>query len=243
MTDTTINPGSIPYEQLALIGITKERFDTLPPEVKQTLLGGEVTPLVQTAIKLGGDRTVYVPAKLQLARGENGELTLVTYPVRREVVNDLRLAEGMIERLKQGEVIRQGLHYLQLDPETKSIIRVPESKVEDRLYDVQKLRDIDLGQQQKEAIRNGRPVELEVGGERVTVGVDLREPQMFKVMKGDLHEWERQQKLAYDEDHPEYIGLVQTDRNRWEYQQIVNAHSQGVTPDNIKPERSAGIRR
>lgn len=60
----------------------------------------------------------------------------------------------------------------------------------------------------------------------MSVGVDLKEPQGFKVIQGDLKEWERQQKLRYDEQHPEYLGLVMTDKNRWEYRQVVDKQSQ-----------------
>jgi len=74
-------------------------------------------------------------------------------------------------------------------------------------------------------VREGKAIELNVGGEKVSVGLDLKEPQGFKVIKGDMAEWERQQKMRYDEQHPEYYGLVQTDKNRWEYQQVVDAQS------------------
>lgn len=45
------------------------------------------------------------------------------------------------------------------------------------------------------------------------------------MIQGDLKEWERQQKLRYDDQHPEYLGLVMTDKNRWEYQQVVDRQS------------------
>ena len=90
---------------------------------------------------------------------------------------------------------------------------------------MEKVNDIELGAQQKQQAREGKPVELNVGGEKVSVGIDLREPQGFKVVKGDLKEWERQQKLQYDEQHPEYLGLVMTDKNRWEYQKVVKHDS------------------
>ena len=53
----------------------------------------------------------------------------------------------------------------------------------------------------------------------------MKESQGFKVIQGDMKEWERQQKLRYDEQHPEYLGLVMTDKNRWEYQKVVDAQS------------------
>ena len=137
--------------------------------------------------------------------------------------------------------------YLQLDPETKSIIhrRVTEVEIERKLKDMEKVNDIELGIRQKQQIREGKPVELNVGGEKVSVGIDLKEPQGFKIVKGDLREWERQQKLRYDDLHPEYMGLVMTDKNRWEYQKVVEHNSKEraihLDPDR-KKERGSGMK-
>ena len=90
---------------------------------------------------------------------------------------------------------------------------------------MEKVNNIELGMQQKQQVREGKPVELNVGGEKVSVGIDLKEQQGFKLVKGDMKEWERQQKLRYDEIHPEYLGLVMTDKNRWEYQKVVDRQS------------------
>ena len=46
-----------------------------------------------------------------------------------------------------------------------------------------------------------------------------------QLIKGDMKEWERQQKLRYEEIHPEYLGLVMTDKNRWEFQKVVDKQS------------------
>lgn len=123
-----------------------------------------------------------------------------------------------------GEKTKQ---YLQLDPETQSVIhrKVTAIKLEQKLKDMEKVNDIELGTQQKQQVRDGKPIELNVGGEKVSIGVDLKEPQGFKVIKGDLKEWETQKKLRYDEQHPEYLGLVMTDKNRWEYQKVVDTQS------------------
>ena len=147
----------------------------------------------------------------------------------------LRLTEQEAERLGKGEVLQKAVEvngektqqYLQLDPETKSVIhrKVTDVRLEQKLKDMEKVNDIELGTQQKQQVREGKPVELNVGGEKVAVGVDLKEPQRFKVIQGDLKEWERQQKLRYDDQHPEYLGLVMTDKNRWEYQQVVDRQS------------------
>ena len=75
-------------------------------------------------------------------------------------------------------------------------------------------------------------------------GEDLKEPQGFKVIQGDMKEWERQQKLRYDEQHPEYLGLVMTDKNRWEYQQVVDKQSQerALKLSNQKEKHSQGLK-
>ena len=93
---------------------------------------------------------------------------------------------------------------------------------EKKLQETDKIKDIGLGLSQKEAVVLGKPVELEVGDQKVTVGVDLREPQGFKIVKGDMEEWKRQQAIRYDDAHEGYMGYVQTDENRWEYKQVVD---------------------
>ena len=237
--DNKNQPEALPYEKLALLGIDREKADRLPDEVKEKLISGEVTPLVQVSINARNGDVITLPLKLQMVADRNGDPLLVAYPVKaafdEKRDNILQLTPYEAERLRRGEVIQKGVdfngektqQYLQLDPETKSVIhkRVTEVQVEQRLKDMEKVNDIELGTQQKQAVREGKPMELNVGGEKVTVGIDLKEPQGFKVVQGDMKEWERQQKLKYDELHPEYIGLVMTDKNRWEYQKVVDRQS------------------
>ena len=46
-----------------------------------------------------------------------------------------------------------------------------------------------------------------------------------------MNEWNRQKQIEYDIAHPEFVGLVQTERNRWEYQQI---KKEGLNSQSIK---------
>ena len=224
----------LPYEKLAILGIDREKADSLPMEVKEKLMAGEVTPIMQVSINARNGSIITMPMKLQ-----NGAPALLAYPVRAELDRErnkvLNLTQQEAERLARGEVIQKAVNvngektqqYLQLDPETKSVIhrRVTDIKLEQRLKDMEKVNDIELGTQQKQQVREGKPVELNVGGEKVSVGIDLKEQQGFKLIKGDMKEWERQQKLRYDEIHPEYLGLVMTDKNRWEYKKVVDKQS------------------
>lgn len=250
---------SMPYQKLALLGIDRDKADKLPQEVKETLISGEVTPLLQVSINARNGDVITLPLKLQLVADKNGEPVLMAYPVKaafdEKQDNILRLTPQEAERLRRGDVLQKAIdingekiqQYLQLDPETKSVIhkRVTDVKVEQRLKDMEKVNDIELGTQQKQAVREGKPMELNVGGEKVTVGIDLKEPQGFKVVKGDMKEWERQQILKYDELHPEYIGLVMTDKNRWEYQQVVDKQSReraiNLSPDK-KESQGKGLK-
>jgi len=88
-----------------------------------------------------------------------------------------------------------------LDKETNSLMHrdVASVSIESELMTRDKVKDIELGANQKEALQEGKPVELSLGDTKVTVGVDLREPQGFKVVNGDMKEWERLQQMRYDD--------------------------------------------
>lgn len=233
------NVPELPYDKLRLLGIDRDKADKLPQDVKEKLVSGEITPLLQVSINARNGETVTLPLKLQMTADKNGNPALMAYPVRADLDisrdNILNLSQQEAQRLRNGDVLRKTIdfngqktnQYLQLDPETKSVIhkRITDLKLEEKLKDMEKVNDIELGTQQKQAVREGKPMELNVGGEKVTVGIDLKEPQGFKVINGDMKEWERQQKMKYDIEHPEYVGLVMTDKNRWEYQQVVDRDS------------------
>jgi hypothetical protein len=116
------------------------------------------------------------------------------------------------------------MQFIQLDRETKSLIKrnIGTLKLPEQMAQLEKIKDISLGQNQKDAIREGKPVVLEVGDQKVTVGVDAKEPQGFKIVNGDMDEWNKQQKIRFDEANAGFMGYVMTDKNRWEYQEVVN---------------------
>ena len=217
----------LPYEKLAALGIDREKADSLPQEVKEKLASGEVTPLMQVSISARNGDIITLPLKLQLTTDQQGNPALMAYPVH-----------AVLEKERN--------QVLQLSDQTKSIFhrRVTDVQLEQKLKDMEKVNDIELGMQQKQQVREGKPIELNVGGEKVSVGVDLKEPQGFKVIQGDMKEWERQQKLRYDEQHPEFLGLVMTDKNRWEYQQVVDKQSQerALKLHAPKAEQSKGLK-
>lgn len=169
--------GALPYDKLALLGIDRDSAERLPQDVKQKLLDGEVTPLVNVSIKAHNGTTITLPLKLQLVTDKEGNPALIAYPVKKELSldkgNELKLTSQELEALRRGEVLRRPVdvdgektqQYLQLDPETKSVIhrRVTEIEIEKKLRDMEKVNDIELGTQQKQQVREGKPVELNVG--------------------------------------------------------------------------------
>lgn len=234
----------VPYGKFAKLGISKEKYLSMPKEILEPLMSGKVTPLIQAHVRSRSGTEYSVPMKLQMMRDRDGKILLMTYPVRRDVVNDMRLNERELSSLRQGEILRKEVNdngvrrmqFIQLDRETKSLIKrnVGTLKLSEQMAQLEKIKDISLGQNQKDAIKEGKPVELTIGDQKVTVGVDAKEPQGFKVVNGNLDEWERQQKIRYDDSHVGYMGYVMTDKNRWEYQEVVNKLEQ---PTSLREEQ------
>ena len=252
--NNTILDNGLPYFQLALVGIPRNKADNLPADFKNDLMSGKLTPLIVLEIPTTQGKVIVIPIKLQLTLNKDGQPNLMAYPVKKDIsektIKDLGLSERDVQSLKKGNVLSFDVdgkkNYLQLDPETNGIIRKNENdvKIKHVLNNIDKIKDIGLGLEQKQRAIDGKPIELAVGDTKVSVGVDLKEPHGFKLMKGDMQEWERQQAIKYDIAHPEYVGLVQTDQNRWEYKQIKLGNSQSMNEKNNvgQERRRSGMR-
>lgn len=55
----------LPYEKLAILGIDREKADSLPMEVKEQLMAGEVTPIMQVSINARNGSIITMPMKLR----------------------------------------------------------------------------------------------------------------------------------------------------------------------------------
>jgi hypothetical protein len=209
-----------------------------------------------TRYKADNGKVIEMPMKLQLDRAENGDVRLMTYQVRRDIERENpKLTDKELELVKKGEAVKKEVKedgvrkqkFVQLDQETKSLIMKDAAavKISEKLREMEKVKDIGLGANQKQAAIEGKPIELSVGDQKVTVGVDLREPQGFKVVNGDMQEWERQMKIRYDNEHEGFMGYVQTDENRWEYQKVVDKLSskEEISVNKTKEEKkSSGLK-
>ena len=222
----------IPYGKLEKLGISRRAFLSMPKDLVDPIINGKVSPILKAHIKAKNGKTMEIPMKIQLSRDDDGSIKLLTYQRTKQIQNDFELTPRELERVKNGEVIRKELEengirkmkFIQLDSETNALIpkSVTRVRIAEKLRDMEKIKDIELGANQKQAAQEGKPIQLNVGDQPVTIGVDLREPQGFKVVNGDMEEWNRQKKIKYDLEHEGYMGYVQTDENRWEYQKFVD---------------------
>ena len=218
-------------DKLKQLGINERRLELMPDALKVPLLRGEVTPVFMANMETSNGKVIQLPLKAQFVLDDNEQVLLMTYPLRREIANELGLNQNELQRVQSGEVIRKEVdvegerkvRFIQLDKETNSLMHrnVASIPIETELQTRDKVKDIELGANQKEALQEGKPVELSLGDTKVTVGVDLREPQGFKIVNGDMKEWERLQLMRYDDAHEDFMGYVMTDENRWEYQKVV----------------------
>lgn len=237
---------NLPFEQLRKVGIDETVFVNLPDKFKSDLLSGNLTDIIIVNMIAENGKLVEMPMKLLLIPDKNGDIDLGVFPVHPEWKPQKNLSKSTIENINNGMVVRFDREYLQKDPQTNNLIRIPEDrlKLNEALKDVEKIHDIELGTEQKEQLRNGKPVELNAGGEKITIGLDLKEPNHFKTLKGDLKDWEYQKQVDYDVQHPEFLGVVQTDENRWEYHLIQTSK---MFPEqlNHKPAmtKSSGMKR
>ena len=222
----------VPFEKFALIGISKEDFRNMPREIRDPILSGKISPLMRVNVPVGDNGSISIPMKIQLVYDKDDRLQLLTYQIHRDIDNRLGLNDAEMDRVRKGEAVQKEfkengnrrMRYVQLDKETNALMYrdVATVQFEKKLQETDKIKDIGLGLSQKEAVVLGKPVELEVGDQKVTVGVDLREPQGFKIVRGDMEEWKRQQAIRYDDAHEGYMGYVQTDEKIGEYKQVVD---------------------
>ncbi len=235
----------LPYDRLQLIGLSKETVDALPQEVKTNLQQGELTPLM-TINRQMGNGVFSAPVKLRIEEGIDGKADLVIYPMNAQLKNSLNISNDDFTKLKEGDLLILGGKYVQRDPETNCFLMVPEKifQADEKIAGVEKVLDIELGAEQKKQMKEGKPVELDVGHEKVTVGLDMKEKEGFKMINGDMKEWQRQQEIIYDILHPEYVGIVQTDENRWE-REVIKKEGFGsqTLKDRPAQTRSAGLSR
>lgn len=206
----------------------------IPADMLTSLLKGEISQVIEIKPELKSGRMEALPVKLRLTRDADNNVVLMAYPIHRDIAGNIKLNEQEQQRLREGETIRKEIRegqysrsmFLQLDKETRCLMMRDERTIElnKRMDELEHVRDITLGQNQRQAIREGKPVELEIGDTKVSVGVDLCQNSGFKAIDGDMQEWKRQQEIKWDIANPGAMGYWQTEENRWEYKQTLEKY-------------------
>ena len=205
----------IPYDQFARLGYDKKSILFMNKEDLKQLLAGKRTSLMEIDSVNGQKLTHSIKAKFSLVRDDNGRVNLIVHPVRNEIQNDVKLNATQLEKLKKGQLVTKkidGENYLiQLDKENNEILK---TKVKDIVIPSH-IEHIELGQEQKQKLKKGEPIILQADNKEFQVSVDLNARVGFKF--DQLQNQELEQKIKFDQEHPEYMGVVQTDENRDQY--------------------------
>lgn len=78
-------------EKLAQLGIDTEKLELMPDALKVPLLRGEVTPVFVANMETANGKVIQLPLKAQLVLDDNSQVLLMTYPLRKEIANELNL--------------------------------------------------------------------------------------------------------------------------------------------------------
>lgn len=248
----TFQVQGVVLEKLKQLGINKGKLALMPDSLRIQLLSGDITPVFIANMETSNGKVMQLPMKAQFVLDDNEQVLLMTYPLRREIANELRLNQNELQRVQSGEVIRKEVDVegerkvksILLDKETNSLMHrnVASIPIETKQQTPDKVKDFELSANQKEALLEGKPLELTLGDTKVTVGVDLREPQGFKLVNSNMKEWERLQQMRHDDAHEDFMGYVMTDENRWEYQKVVERQAiVNKQPETVEKKQHTGL--
>lgn len=229
----------MPWDKLKEIGMTEEAFLDLPKDSIDRIMTGNLSPLMKMkfldthgntiklpeSMKLSQSENGVVPAKFRLQREADGKVSLVLHPKKNEIdlmIGETVITEQQLKHLKEQESVRtlvrkdgkDEMCYVQLD----SDLNILHMTRENNITIPNAIGDVTIGQEIEQRLREGKPVELDVGDTKVTVGVDLNARNGFRVVEGDMDEWKQRKLEQWDRITPGIKGYWKTSENGWEYE-------------------------
>jgi hypothetical protein len=174
MKNNSFSIKDFPSKKLETIGVSKKE--------QNAAFGyeGQKTEVINLQYQKDG-MTLDVDGRFSLRRNDDNTVSLMVHKVEREINEDLNLSEKVKSQLQAGEIVQSKLkdevHLMQLDKQTNQVLSIQQSKliVPDFINDVQ------LSLDQKNALRQGQPIELKKGDTNLTVKLDLNQRSGFKV--------------------------------------------------------------
>ena len=97
----------VPFDKFAKIGIYPKDLMRMPKDLRDSILSGELSPLMRVNVPVGDNSAVSIPMKIQLAYDKHGKLQLLTYQIHRDLDNNLKLNDTELERVRKGSVIQK----------------------------------------------------------------------------------------------------------------------------------------
>jgi Protein of unknown function (DUF4099)/Protein of unknown function (DUF3945) len=180
---TKFQLSEIPYAQFTELGMNKQDVQKLlSMDDMERLINGEKTNLKNFGVNTEGV-SIDTAAKFFLQRTVDNKVELRIIEQTQQIENRFKVSNDSLDRLQKGETVlekenktNQPFLY-QLDSETNSVMRVNQNKL--IVPDV--IENIQLSQNQKEALRNGQSVELKKGDDKFDVKLDFNKHGLVKV--------------------------------------------------------------
>lgn len=220
------NENNIPYKELELIGISKKQIWSLDKADITALLSGKRTSLLDLAFHDNKGEEINMKGKISLYWKDNNNAGIKIHPVRPEIMNDINLKPKELERLQDNEIITKTInnekYLVQLDPETNELLKTKIKSISIPSY----IKGVELNKQQKETLKSGKELILNVDKEKIAIRLDLNNPRGIKFL-----DFEQQQKIAYDRYNPQIIGTIHTDKNRSEYTEYMKEQKSSLGND------------
>lgn len=228
----------LPYTELLNIGIDKNDFMNLPIKVLDRLMTGRLSPLLKLRMSAPARDYEFI-GKIAFERDKGKNTRLKVFPIKKEIdKGDVPLTGGELQRLKDGRVVKKRipvdgkkvLSYIQLDCDTNNLISANVGSV----YIPERIFDYSLSPEEIEKIKSGEPLEIEAGGEKITVGVDMEAKSGITYIKGTLAEWRLEKLVEWDRVNPQVTGFWCTSENGWQYQQEIGKLKNNIETEKVK---------
>lgn len=191
----------IPYEALANFGLTQEMIDDLPQSVMLAFLSGRTTPVLPIIVEGAEGEKRESGARVGLIRKQNEDgstyVDAIFVPIWED--KDLEDFENyQRQELLMGNVIlieteTAGQCFAQFDETINQVITVNAELI---LHNLDMLTGkIQLSDADKRDLYEGKVVEVSVGGNPVSFGIDLQSPNCFRVTNGDALAWKQEENI------------------------------------------------
>ena len=218
-SEEAVKINSLPYDELAKLGFSQKTVDGWSDDVKNALMNGEPTPILKAEFRRD-TRKISFPVKLQLAKGDDGKIRLLTNPVTAHVKRSNQFSAKEWDSLLLGNPLvieetlgrKRAVTVYQLDPETNSIRQSRDvgSIVEDIAKSAASYGKQPISDAQKYDLLTGKPIEVMNGTQKKTFGIDLNAPGSVMMMDGGLEQWNKDKASRYQRSISESMSQKAT---------------------------------